>query len=89
MQKGSVCAKSLALQVSCKASWEKGASWFTNHRKNEPGVGGSIEQDRAISSAGTVGWDGALPSQLHPSFTGSLLTGTSWSGLGARNLGPD
>lgn len=51
--------------------------------------GGGIEQDRAVSSTGTVGWDGALPSQLDPSFTGSPFTGTSWSGLGARNLGPD
>lgn len=66
----------------------KGASWFPNHIKNEPW--GSVEPDRAVpSSVGTVGWDGAPPSQSYPSFTGSPFIGTSWSGLGARNLGPD
>lgn len=70
-----------------QASWERGLRGSQITVKMSTGV--SVQQDRAVSSAGTVGWDGTLPSQPHPSFTESPFIGTSWAGLGARNLGPD
>lgn len=71
----------------------KGVLWFLKHGLKKKRCvcvreisGGDVEQDRAASSAGSLGGGGVLLSPPRPCFKGSLFIGTSCSGPGVRNL---